>query len=200
MNFHKFIEYLYSLSPVIYDLQLNFFNGNHFEVLKEELKDIPQDTIFEIGCGTAPILKIFKPKKYVGIDIEEKFINLARKIHKEKNYIFLSGDGRNVEIKDSFDIVLFSHTTHHLTDLEIIQLLERIKKNNFKHLVIYDGRPTGILAPLLLKMDYGAAKFRDVEDFIPLVNKEYKIDHIKTFRSNRPFYKYQLLILSKAKS
>ena len=199
MNFHKYIEHLYSISPAIYNLQLNFFNGNHFEILKKELKDIPQDTIFEIGCGTAPILNVFKPKKYVGIDIGEKFINLAKRIHKRKNYTFLYGDGRTVKFNDTFDIVLFSHTTHHLTDTEIVKLLKEIKKHNFKHLVIYDGRPTGILAPLLVKMDYGAAKFRDVEDFIPLINNEYTIIKKKSFRSNRPFYKYQLLILSKAK-
>ena len=199
MNLHTLIEYLYSFSPVIYDLQLNFFNGNHFEILKKELRNIPHDTVFEIGCGTAPILKVFKPRNYVGIDIEEKFINLARKLHKENNYKFISGDGRNVIIKNNFDIVLFSHTTHHLTDLEIIDLLQRIKKYNFKHLVIYDGRPTGILSPILTKLDYGAAKFRDVKDFITLINKDYKINYTKTFMSNRPFYKYQLLILSKVK-
>jgi SAM-dependent methyltransferase len=197
MNFHRYIDNLYAISPRVYDLQLNFFNGNHFAVLKRKLNKISHETIFEIGCGTAPILKTFKPKKYIGVDIDEKFILLAKKAYPQKNYFFYAGDGRNVEIKDSFDIILFSHTTHHLTDPEVKKILIKIKKYKFKHLVIYDGRPTGILAPLLTKMDYGAAKFRDVEDFMPLIGKNYKIVHKETFRANRPFYKYQLLILSK---
>lgn len=197
MNLHKYIDYLYTVSPLFYNLQLNFFNGNHFAVLKTKLKNIPQDTIFEIGCGTAPMLNTFKPKKYVGVDIEKKFITLARKTHPQKNYEFYVGDGRNVEIKDNFDIILFSHTTHHLTDKEIRNLLDRVRHYNFKHLVIYDGRPRGILAPLLVKMDYGAAKFRDTKDLALLIDNHYKIEKQETFRSNRPFYEYQLLIISK---
>lgn len=198
MNFHTLIEQLYNISPFVYDLQLNFFNGNHFEVLKSKLKKIPTDSIFEIGCGTAPILKVLKPKYYFGVDIESKFIDKAKKIYMDKiSYNFYAGDGRKIKPERAFDILLFSHTTHHLTDKDIINLLDRVKNYKFKFIVIYDGRPMGIFAPILTKMDYGAAKFRNVEDFVPLIKKPYKIEHMETFRSNRPFYKYQLLILSK---
>src|SRR5260221_9598628 len=192
MNFHSIIDFLYTLSPFIYTIQLQIFNGNHFAILKKKLKNIQTETILEIGCGPAPILKEFHPKKYVGIDIEEKFIKLAQKTYKNKNYTFIAKDGRNVKFDTKFDIVLFSHTTHHLTDKDIKNLLIRIKKQPFKFLVIYDGRPIGITAPLLKRLDYGAAKWRHVEDFIPLIDKSYKIEHMETFRSNRPFYEYQL--------
>jgi len=198
MNLHKIIDYLYSLSPFIYDWQLNFFNGNHFVVLKDKLRKIPNDTIFEIGCGTAPILKVFNPSLYVGVDIESRFIKLARNIYKNRsNYRFSVGDGREAILNKTFDIVLFSHTTHHLTDQDIKNLLLKIKDYKFKHIVIYDGRPVGFFAPILKRMDYKAAKFRKTGDFMPLIGNNYKIDHLETFRANRPFYEYQLLILSK---
>ena len=197
MNLHKYIEKLYNIFPVFYDLQLQFFNGNHFKILENKLSKIKKDSILEIGCGTAPILKVFEPKKYVGVDIEEKFVKLAKATYQNKNFHFYKGDGRKIKITQKFDIILFSHTTHHLTDTEITKLLNNIKQREFKHIVIYDGRPTGILTPILVKLDFGAAKFRDVEDFIPLIGKNYKIIHKETFRSNRPFYKYQLLILKK---
>ncbi len=198
MNLHNFIDHLYNISPFIYNLQLSFFNGNHFKVLKRKLENIPTESILEIGCGTAPILKEFHPKKYMGVDIEEKFVLLARnKYSNNKNYTFIVGDGRDVDAKDKFDVILFSHTTHHLTDNDILKLLRRIKDKNFKHIVIYDGRPVGLFSPLLTRLDYGAAKFRKVEDFFPLIDKSYEIKHFETFRVNRPFYEYQLIILSK---
>src|SRR5258708_1358238 len=199
MNLHAFIDLLYSASPFIYDLQLNFFNGNHFQKLKKKLNKIPTENILEIGCGTAPILKVFRPKSYVGIDIDEKFIKLAQKIYKNTNYSFSVGDARNIDAKTNFDMILFSHTTHHLSDNDIKKVIDRIKKISFSYLVIYDGKPISVFAPLLLRLDYNAAKFRRAEEFIPLFEKDFKIEHIETFRSNRPFYEYPLLILSKKK-
>lgn len=201
MNLHSFIDLLYSAFPFIYNLQLNFFNGNHFKLLKTKLGTIQTDSIFEIGCGTAPILKEFKPSTYTGVDIDTKFIDLARKIYnKNKNYQFYTGDGRTISLKKEYDIILFSHTTHHLTDKDIKKILKKITKYKFKHLVIYDGRPRGLFTPILLRLDYDAAKFRNVKDFVPLVKEQYVIKHMETFRSNRPFYEYQLLIASKKKT
>lgn len=197
MNYHKFIDIFYTISPLVYNWQLNFFNGNHFEILKKKLNELPCDSILEIGCGTAPILKTFNPRFYYGFDVEQKFLNIAEKQYKNKNYKFNLINKNNINIKKPVDIILFSHTTHHLTDKEIRKLLLDMKGFKFKYIVIYDGRPHGIFKNILTKLDYEAAKFRNVEDFLPIINNIYKIKHMETFRSNRPFYEYQLLILSK---
>lgn len=197
MNLHNFIDLLYVLSPKVYNLQLNFFNGNHLKLLKKKLRHIPTSTILEIGCGTAPILNEFNPKKYTGVDIDSKFITLAKKIHKNGKRYFYQGDAREIESDKSFDILLFSHTTHHLSDADLQVVINKILKIEFKFLIVYDGRPIGFWAPLLLKFDYHAAKFRKAEEFIPIFEKKFIIDHVETFRSNRPFYEYPLIIMRK---
>lgn len=197
MNLLKITEYIYSLMPMFYNYQLGFFNGNHFKILKKKLKNIPQESILEIGCGTAPILNVFSPKKYLGIDIDKKFIETARKIHNKIGYKFRLGNATKINsIKNKFDIVILSHTTHHFSDNIMQKFLSELKKIDFKYLVIYDGKPIGILAPFLTKMDLGA-KFRETEEFYPFFKKNYIIIHAETFRSNRPFYKYPLLIIKR---
>lgn len=66
MNLHTIIQFLYNLSPVVYSLQLDFFNGNHFQVLHRKLRNIPTQSILELGCGAAPILEHFHPNEYIG--------------------------------------------------------------------------------------------------------------------------------------
>lgn len=197
MNLNNYIDKLYVLSPKIYNYQLNFFNGNHLEILKKKLKRYPTNSILEIGCGPAPILDVFKPNKYTGIDIDNKFINLANKLNKNKNYSFYQCDAKEVKSTDAFDILLFSHTTHHLSDAELQIVIKKILKIKFKYLIVYDGRPIGFWAPLLLRLDYHAAKFRKAEEFIPIFQKNFIIDHLETFHSNRSFYEYPLIIMHK---
>jgi hypothetical protein len=96
-------------------------------------------------------------------------------------------------VKGSFDIILVSHMTHHLTDEQIKKFIKATKKIKYKYLVIYDGKPIGPLAPLLTKLDLGA-KFRELEEFYPLFKKDFKLIHSEVFRSNRPFYKYPLMV------
>ncbi|RJQ26875.1 class I SAM-dependent methyltransferase [Candidatus Parcubacteria bacterium] len=196
MKWQRIAQKIYEVTPLFYDYQLDFFNGNHLRILKKKLKQIPKEKILEIGCGTAPILKEFHPKTYVGIDIDEKFINIAKKLHRKTNYKFYIKDGRKVETDEEFDMVILSHTTHHFSDLDIKKVLKSLEKIRFKHLVIYDTEPMGLLAPILIKLDLGNY-FRKEKDFHSLLNGKYKIIHSETFKSNRPFYKYPLLIISK---
>lgn len=128
-----------------------------------------------------------------------RLISLAKRLHVSEHYRFITGNA-NTFIYDKYvDVILFSHMTHHLTDSELRALLRRLATFRFKHIVIYDGRPRGPLKDILTRLDFGAATFRNVNEFVPLIGTQYVIEHMETFRSNRPFYEYQLLILSKRK-
>lgn len=201
MNLLKITKLAYSFFPVFYNYQLWFFNGNHFQILKSKIKNISHDSILEIGCGTAPILEEFSPDKYIGVDPEKKFIDIAKKRHKNKKFKFYLGEAENInklKLKENFDIILLSHTTHHFTDSLMNKFLKNINEIKFKYLIIYDGKPVGPLAPILTRLDLGA-KFRELEEFYPFFKKNYKLIHAETFRSNRPFYKYPLLIIKPKK-
>lgn len=76
--------------------------------------------VLDIGCGCAYIRE-FLPEKihYTGVDMNEGYINYARKRYKKNSVFFTSmiGDylnGRN----DLFDLVLALNVVHHLQDDE----------------------------------------------------------------------------------
>lgn len=192
----RIIEFTYGILPAIYGLQLYFFNGNHFKILKRKLVHLPSNRILEFGCGTAPILTEFHPKLYVGIDIENKFIEMAKKKNKKLNYNFYVNDVVNFNTKQTFDIVIFSHTTHHIPDIKMKKIISTLKRIDFKFLVVYDGKPTGLFAPILTRLDLGST-FRELKELSSIFKKDFKIIHSETFMSNRPFYKYPLLIMKK---
>lgn len=196
MIFYNLTNLIYTLIPECYHFQLKFFNGNHFYELKKRINHIPHQRILELGSGTSPMLDVFSPKRYVGIDIDEKFIKIAKKLHKKKGYDFIVQDATKIQTKESFDMILLSHTTHHFNSTQLKTLLRKIRKIKFKYLLIYDGKPIGPLAPFLSKLDLGTT-FRELEEFYPFLEKHFKIIHSEIFYSNRPFYKYPLLIIKK---
>ncbi|MGI9248079.1 MAG: class I SAM-dependent methyltransferase [Woeseiaceae bacterium] len=80
----------------------------------------PTNTIMEIGCGQgvgARILyELFSPDKYVGIDLDSKMIERARRKGRGlESAVFLQGDASALEFDDStFDVVVDFGIVHHI--------------------------------------------------------------------------------------
>lgn len=198
-------DFFYSILPDFYSVQITILNGNHFKILKEKLKNIPFDKVLEIASGTSPILEYFKFKKYVGVDFDGRFIEKAKRKYKNPNYKFIVGDANNLDrkldIRGDYDVILLSHAAHHFSDELVKKVMRDILKINFKYFIIYDGKPIGFLSPVLYKLDLGN-NFREIEQLCNFFknNKNYKIIQSEVFRSNRPFYKYPLIIAKRGLS
>ena len=78
------------------------------------------DTILEIGCGQGAgariICDLFSPQQYVGIDLDPKMVERAkRKEHGLKNALFLQGDAARLPFTDSsFDLAIDFGIIHHI--------------------------------------------------------------------------------------
>ena len=78
------------------------------------------DTILEIGCGQGAgaeiICDLFSPQKYVGIDLDPKMVERAKKKeHGLKNALFLQGDAAKLPFTDStFDLAIDFGIIHHI--------------------------------------------------------------------------------------
>jgi SAM-dependent methyltransferase len=87
------------------------------------------ETIVDIGCGSATILKFIPlDAEYLGIDISENYIRAARKRFSARGTFFL-GSARDFLNHDdtrlnTADLVLCSGLLHHLSDDEAIEVLE----------------------------------------------------------------------------
>lgn len=76
-------------------------------------------TLLDIGASTGIIDNVLSKsfKKVVGIDIDKKAIEFAKKNFKRKNLIFEIGDAINLPFKNkSFDVVVCMHVYEHVPD------------------------------------------------------------------------------------
>ncbi len=78
------------------------------------------DTILEIGCGQGAgariICDLFSPQQYVGIDLDPKMVERARRKERGlKNALFLQGDAARLPFTDSsFDLAIDFGIIHHV--------------------------------------------------------------------------------------
>lgn len=86
------------------------------------------DTVLDIGCGTAIILEYLPDVKYFGYDMNEEYLDAAREKYSDRNAHFESGYISKMNIPDelvgSCDAVLAVGVLHHISDEEAIAFLE----------------------------------------------------------------------------
>lgn len=118
----------------IYDLMNSVVNGEHNKVKYDLISKIvgKNKKVFEIGCGTCTIAKYLdKSCTYEGWDLNEKFINYAKK------------KGYNAKLKNIFDfkdypksdVILILDVLHHVVPNHI-KLLNEAKKRCKKLIII----------------------------------------------------------------
>lgn len=112
-------------SQIAFDKQAKTYDtsicGEHaralYPMLLEKLDQIFYDSLLDVGCGTAEMLKELHytdPKKrYAGIDLSTKMIETAREKFKE-DVTLLQGDGEYLPFADaSFDVIICNDSFHH---------------------------------------------------------------------------------------
>lgn len=95
------------------------------------IKPFDNCKILDIGCGPAKILEYYpKNIEYVGIDINEDYINNARNTYSSEKRTFLCGtvDDLNQYELPQFDIITCLGVLHHLEDHQVKQLMEFFSK------------------------------------------------------------------------
>ena len=97
--------------------------------IKELLPELKGKSVLDLGCGTGIFSFLFEPfgpEKIVGIDLSEEMLKIAEQKKKEKQskVTFLSGDAKNAAcyVKEPFDFIYSSTTTHYIDDLEMLFL------------------------------------------------------------------------------
>lgn len=140
-----------------------------FEVLtnfiKEEIKD---STIVDAGCGFAEYYNYlydnnFKPKTYIGIDCEEKMINLASKRFLETEFFI-----KNI-LKDEIpnaDYYICSGAMNILDKEEVFLFIEKCFENS----------NIGFAFNFLKNDSLTKVKTNDIFDYCKSISKEIKIE------------------------
>lgn len=105
--------------PWVYNLSQQVFwsRAARRRVFTEFVKCSPGDRVLDFGCGTGQALTHLPSVRYVGIDLNAEYIEIARATHGTAGE-FLAGELDSLPIPpyDHFDVVLILAVLHHLSD------------------------------------------------------------------------------------
>ena len=182
--------------PFFYNLIQVILGMDFFSVAKKYIEKYPHNNILEIGCGPGKFSRYINYKKYLGIDMNKKYIEHAKRNYENKSIKFLVLNAMNISrMKDSFDLIVAMNITHHLSDSEIGHIIKNLISNvSFKRLLIFDGKPDiGPFGKILEYLDQGS-NFRETEQIAKLVGKYLKVEKAETVRKPYWIYKCPLVI------
>jgi ubiquinone/menaquinone biosynthesis C-methylase UbiE len=126
--FSKLIAWL-SDQPALF-LFLRGVLENDFRAIRTIIaRDLPGHSgarTLDLGCGPGAFSTLFDPDKYVGVDLNPRYIAYARQHFKGQ---FLAGDARCIESADrAFDQVLVFGLLHHLEDAAVSAVLTEMRR------------------------------------------------------------------------
>lgn len=173
-----------------------FFNGNFWVRFIEQFGNFKDKKVLDLACGTGEINKYIKPKSYLGLDINNYYINLAKKNFTKKNIQFEVSDVTDFKLFKRVDIALLISAAHHMPDEEFHKVAKCLKRNQVKEFIIVDAIPVGVFAGVLKWFDAvlgGGEYFRSLEGLEKIIGKKYKIKKKGFFDAEKSFYRYYFL-------
>lgn len=185
--------------PQFYILEQSIMARELPAIIARALSPDHQTSILDIGCGPARYAHLFNGSRYIGVDMEERYVRFAQKRHRQA---FARMDATALGFKDqSFDYVLIAQMLHHVSPEGLTPLIKdanRVLKDS-GYLVIVDivkpadgGRPVG---NLLLKMDRGGY-IRYAADYPGIVDSHFKVQEMSIEKMG--FYSVVALRASKS--
>lgn len=100
-----------------------------------------EDFVLDYGCGVGFFCKLFNKKKYVGMEINKKFLNRAKIVNKGYNFISINEHELN-KYKKKINAVLVNNVFHHLSNKQVHDALKLIGRNSIKKTKILIIEPT----------------------------------------------------------
>ena len=88
--------------------------------------------VLDYGCGVGFFCKIFNKKRYLGLEINRKFLLRAKKINKGYKFLELK-DKKVTKFKNKINAAFMNNVLHHMSDNQINLALQFLKKNSKKN-------------------------------------------------------------------
>lgn len=149
-----------------------------FQILTKNLEKNSKFKLLDVGCGRGDLLSYIKKKKYkkiiyTGLDLNNNLIKIAKKKHKNKNFIF--GDFINKRIKN-YDVIFVSGLLNLKVKNHSSWLRKIIKRGIFKSNKLFIFNILSTYAPFKENRFFYADPL-NLSKFIKKFTKKYIIDH-----------------------
>jgi SAM-dependent methyltransferase len=115
--------------------------------------------VLDVGCGPGTNTKLFAQTDYLGIDVNPRYIEYARRKHKRN---FVAADVTTYEDTpgaEKFDFILLNSFLHHIADTDCHKVLShlttRLSRDGYLHILELVMPGDHSLAQLLAKWDRG---------------------------------------------
>lgn len=170
MNLYNFLE-----RPRVYNFVekiLSLGNKSCAKCLVELIRSRADGLLLDVGCGTGRYAELL-PGNYYGIDVNEDYINYARKNYKGGFYVM---DATDLKFPDGkFDFVFNVGIFHHMSDENVKMVLDEMKrvcKKGGKIFIIEPVYPSKLnfIGYLIFKFDRGKYT-RTLEDLRTLLER-----------------------------
>jgi len=166
-------------------LELNFIAEK--SVMFSETKTLQRGSrVLDIGCGTGEFSPLFLDFEYIGIDLEPRYTNYAKRKYANN---FITMDGEQMAFpNDMFDLLVVVGVFHHLDDgkcYRLFQEMRRVVKDGGKIFVMEDvdiESKWDIFGNLLRYLDKGDY-IRKEKEYLKLFSKLAPITNYYSVRS-----------------
>jgi SAM-dependent methyltransferase len=149
------------------------------QIILAESESQNAEYVLDFGCGVGQFSALFTPQRYVGVDIERKYVAYAKKNFEGE--FLLTGKGAQLSLqKGAFDVILAVDLFHHLSDEDSHVVLEEFKRvlTGSGRIVVIDAlareSQPNLLGRLLVMLDRGSF-FRGQEEFTELFSQHFGI-------------------------
>ena len=165
--------------------------------IREYLPKSEDQRVLDIACGPGAFSVLFDADVYVGVDINQRYIEYAQRQYKGTFHVM---DARHIEFSDdSFEGVLVYGLVHHLDDddaREVLKGVARVLKPSGRALIIEDvpsESRLNVVGHLLHRIENGHF-IRSAEEYRTLMNVHLEPQSDQFFRSG--FCDYYMAVLT----
>jgi SAM-dependent methyltransferase len=150
-------EWLFE-NPSVYAAWQAPFAASKFAPVERRLRDVTIRRVLDVGCGTGTNAGRFASYDYVGLDINERYLEVARRRYRGR---FINADLTVADLSGlgTFDTVLVNSFLHHISDGDVERLLRQVpamlSPDGRVHILELVLPPRLSMARVMAKLDRG---------------------------------------------
>lgn len=185
-------------SSSIFNPIQKLFNHSFWTIFEKKFsKYATNKSVLDLACGTGELINHISPQKYLGLDINNNYINYASNNHTQPKQSFRLQNITTHLLPDGYQTAFFISAAHHLSNKDFKKLIKNIERSDIQTLIIIDGYPKKYLNFPLKPLDSflaGGKYFRSLNQIKNLVDGNLLMIDSGVFTSKLSAYYYPYII------